>query len=173
MDAEGNEVPRGEVGEVWSRGPNGMLGYWGLPEQTAETITDGWVHTGDMAYMDEDGFIFIADRLKDMIITGGENVFSVEVESTISTHPAVNQVAVVGIPDEQWGEAVHAMVVLQDGAMADAKEIIDHCRERIAHYKCPRSVEIRTEPFPLSGAGKILKRELRAPFWAASDQKVG
>jgi acyl-CoA synthetase (AMP-forming)/AMP-acid ligase II len=130
------------------------------------------VYTGDGAYRDEDGFIFIVDRLKDMIVTGGENVFSAEVESAISTHPAVAEVAVVGIPSEKWGEAVHAIVVPRPEATIGEDEIIEHCRPLIANYKWPRSVTIRNESLPLSGAGKVLKRDLRAPFWEGQGRNV-
>jgi long-chain acyl-CoA synthetase len=142
-----------------------MLGYWKLEEQTAKTLVDGWVYSGDGGYLDEDGFVFIADRMKDMIVTGGENVFSAEVESAISKHPAVAEVAVIGIPDDKWGEAVHAIIVPRDGASVTEDEILDHCRPQIAKYKLPRAMTIRSEPLPLSGAGKVLKRELRAPYW--------
>jgi acyl-CoA synthetase (AMP-forming)/AMP-acid ligase II len=143
-----------------------MLGYWKSPEQTKATLIDGWVMTGDGVYLDEDGFIFIVDRVKDIIVTGGENVFSAEVENVISTHPGVAAVAVVGIPDEKWGETVHAIVIAKKDTKVSETEIIDHCRPLIANYKRPHSVEFRSEPFPLSGAGKVMKRELRAPFWA-------
>ncbi|HYN38218.1 MAG TPA: long-chain fatty acid--CoA ligase, partial [Rhodospirillales bacterium] len=158
-------VPRGTVGEVAVRGLNVMMGYWERPEETARAVIDGWMHTGDGGYMDEDGYIYLVDRLKDMIITGGENVYSIEVENTIAQHPAVGQCAVVGIPDPQWGETVHAIVIPKQDATVSAAEIVAFCKERIAGYKCPRSVDIRNEPFPLSGAGKVLKRELRRPFW--------
>jgi long-chain acyl-CoA synthetase len=166
VDEQDQEVPRGTVGEVVARGPNVMKGYWGMPEQTAQTLRDGWLHTGDAAWMDEEGFIFISDRLKDMIISGGENVYSTEVENALFQHPAVAQCAVIGIPDEKWGERVHAVVVPKPGAERDAAAIIAHCRALIADYKCPRSVEFREDPLPLSGAGKILKTELRQPYWA-------
>jgi acyl-CoA synthetase (AMP-forming)/AMP-acid ligase II len=172
VDEAGNEVPRGEVGEVVVRGPNAMLGYWNHPELTAETLRDGWVHTGDAARMDEDGFIYIADRIKDMIITGGENVFSAEVENAISSHEHVADVAVIGIPSEEWGESVHAIVILNEGGKLTEVEIIAHCRERIAGYKCPKSVEFRFEPFPLSGANKVLKTELRKPHWRGHTREV-
>jgi acyl-CoA synthetase (AMP-forming)/AMP-acid ligase II len=169
---DGRDQPVGEVGEIVTRSPGCMLGYWNLPEQTESTLIDGWVHTGDGAYRDEDGFLFIVDRLKDMIVTGGENVFSAEVESAISTHPAVSEVAVVGIPSEKWGEAVHAIIVPHEGEEVGEAEIIDHCKGLIANYKLPRSITIRRETLPLSGAGKILKRDLRAPFWEGRDRNV-
>ncbi len=172
VDKENNEVPRGEVGEVVVRGANTMLGYWNRPEETAKTLVDGWVHTGDGAWMDDEGFIFIADRLKDMIISGGENIFSAEVESAISKLPGVSEVAVVGIPSDEWGETVHAIVVPHGDASLDQQVVIDHCRALIAHYKCPTSVEIRTEPLPLSSVGKVLKKDLRAPFWEGRSRQV-
>lgn len=164
VDPLGREVPRGTVGEVVVRGPNVMQGYWNKPDQTAQAIRDGWMHTGDGAWMDEDGYIFITDRLKDMIISGGENIFSAEVENALAQHPAVASCAVIGIPSAQWGETVHAVVVLHAGVQAVQEELIDHCKALIAHYKCPRSVEFR-DALPLSGAGKILKTRLREPFW--------
>jgi acyl-CoA synthetase (AMP-forming)/AMP-acid ligase II len=172
VDANDNEVPRGTVGEIRCRGPNTMLGYWKKPQETAAAMRNGWVYTGDAGFMDEDGFVTIVDRIKDMVVTGGENVFSVEVENAVFDHAAVAQCAVVGIPSAEWGEAVHAIVILKEGHVATAAEIIAHCRERIANYKCPRSVEFRSEPFPLSGAGKVLKRELRAPYWEGQRRQV-
>jgi acyl-CoA synthetase (AMP-forming)/AMP-acid ligase II len=171
VDHDGHEVPRGTVGEVAVRGPNVMQGYWNKPEQTALAVRDGWMHTGDGAYMDEDGFIFIADRLKDMIITGGENVYSGEVENALARHPAVAACAVIGIPSDQWGVAVHAAVVRKPGQDASAEELIAHCKSLIAGYKCPRSVAF-TDALPLSGAGKVLKTKLREPFWHGRDRAV-
>lgn len=165
LDANDREVERGVVSEVCARGLNVMRGYWKLPEQTRETLRNGWLHTGDLGFMDEDGFVFIVDRAKDMVISGGENVFSVEVEGAIYEHPAVQECAVIGIPSKQWGEAVHAIVVPKASCSIDPEEIIAHCRQRIAGYKVPRSVTIRVEPLPVSGAGKILKTELRRPYW--------
>jgi acyl-CoA synthetase (AMP-forming)/AMP-acid ligase II len=172
VDENAADVTPGSVGEIVTRGPGMMHGYWNKPEQTAATIRNGWVHTGDGAWADADGFIYIVDRLKDMIVTGGENVFTAEVESVISTHPAVAEVAVIGIPSEKWGEEVHAIIVLREGHAVTDIEIIAHCEPLIANFKRPRSVTIRTEGLPLSGAGKILKRELRAPFWAGRDSNV-
>lgn len=171
-DEDGNDLPNGEVGEIVARSPGSMVGYWKKPEQTAKTLCDGWVRTGDGAYRDDDGFIFIVDRLKDMIVTGGENVFSAEVENVISTHPAVEGVSVIGIPDPQWGETVHAIVILREGHSASEEELIEHCKPLIANYKRPRSISFRSEAFPLSGAGKILKTELRKPFWEGVDRGV-
>jgi long-chain acyl-CoA synthetase len=172
VDPDGRELPRGQVGEVAVRGPNVMLGYWNKPEQTEQAVRDGWMHTGDGAYMDEDGFIFVVDRVKDMIITGGENVFSGEVENALGQHPAVQACAVIGIPDAQWGEAVHAVVVCTPGSDdASPDALIAHCKSLIAGYKCPRSVEF-VEALPLSGAGKVLKTALRAPYWSGRERRV-
>ena len=172
VDAGGKEVPRGTVGEIAARGPGVMLGYWNKPELTANAVRDGWMHTGDGAYMDDDGFVFIVDRLKDMIVSGGENVYSAEVENALAQHPSVGASAVIGIPSEQWGEAVHAVVVLKAGAAATEDQLVAHCRTLIGGYKCPRSIEFRAA-LPVSGAGKILKTELRKPFWAGRDRNVG
>ena len=173
QDEEGKRLPRGEIGEVCIRGGNMMREYWNKPEATAEVFRGGWYHSGDAGYLDEDGYLFLVDRVKDMIVTGGENVYSAEVESAISTHPAVAQVAVIGIPDEKWGEAVHAIVVLAPGAEATAEVVITHARESIAGYKVPKSVEFRSEPLPLSGAMKVLKRDLRAPYWKGRGKAIG
>jgi long-chain acyl-CoA synthetase len=172
VDDEDRELPRGQAGEVCARGMNVMQGYWGLKEQTEQTLRNGWLHTGDIGYMDEDGFVHIVDRAKDMIITGGENVFSVEVEGAIYEHPGVQECAVIGVPSEQWGEAVHAVVVPKPDVSLTAEEIIEHCRQRIAGYKLPRSVSFRSEPLPVSGAGKILKTELRKPYWEEHNRQV-
>lgn len=171
-DEDGNELPRGEVGEVCVRGPNVMMGYWNRPDLTAEAIRDGWMRSGDGGCMDEDGYVYIVDRMKDMIITGGENVYSAEVEDTLHQIPAVVEAAVIGVPDEDWGERVHAIVRLRDGDEMDATAIITHCREQIASFKCPKAVTFRDEPLPLSGAGKILKTELRKPYWKGKEKQV-
>ncbi len=172
VDEEDNEVPPGTVGELCVRGPNVMLGYWNKPEQTAEALKDNWMHSGDGAYMTEAGFIYIVDRVKDMIISGGENIYSAEVESAVHQHPAVAECAVIGVPDEKWGEAVHAIVRLHEGQTAGEQDIIDHARGLIAGFKCPRRVSFRGEPLPLSGAGKVLKTELRKPYWEGEDKQV-
>jgi len=166
VGADGAHLPTGSHGEVAVRGPTVMAGYWNRPELTAETIRDGWLHTGDIGFIDGDGYLTIADRLKDMIITGGENVFSQEVEQALSTHPAVSQCAVFGLPDERWGEAVHAVVTLHAGAQATSPELVAHCREALAHYKCPRQIDIRQGAMPLSGSNKIQKSDLRAEILA-------
>lgn len=172
VDENHAEVPNGDVGQIAVKGPNAMLGYWNKPEVTAETIIDGWVMTGDAGYIDEDGFIFLMDRVKDMIVSGGENVYSAEVENALGQHPDVATSAVIGIPSEQWGESVHAIVILHPGATPSVEELQAHCHTVIAGYKCPRSIEFRTEPFPLSGANKVLKTELRKPFWEGSDRQI-
>jgi len=165
-------MPRGAVGEIRVRGPNTMLGYWNKPQETKAALRDGWVHTGDAGRMDEEGFVYIVDRVKDMIVSGGENVYSAEVENAVAKHPAVSQCAVLGVPHDKWGEAVHALVILKPGRRASAEAIIAHCHTLIAGYKCPRSIEFRLDPFPLSGAGKVLKRELRKPYWEGRSRQV-
>ncbi len=171
-DAEGNELPSGAVGEIWARAGNFMREYWNKPDATADAFHQGWYRTGDAGYLDEGGYLFLVDRVKDMIVSGGENVYSAEVEQAISKHPAVEQVAVIGIPHDTWGEQVHAIVVLRAGATATNSELIDFTRSRIAGYKAPKSVEVRSEPLPLSGAMKVLKRELRRPYWEGHDRAV-
>ncbi|WP_426415138.1 acyl-CoA synthetase [Aestuariirhabdus sp. LZHN29] len=170
VDPAGQELPRGEIGEVIVKGPNVMLGYWNKPEATAEAIQNGWMHTGDAAWMDDGGYIYISDRLKDMIISGGENIYSVEVENVLMQHPSIAACAVIGIPSSEWGEAVHAVLVSADGNELDVQEVRQHCREQIAGYKIPRSVEW-IDTLPLSGAGKILKTALRKPWWEDAGQK--
>jgi long-chain acyl-CoA synthetase len=172
QDPLGRVLPTGETGEVCARAGNFMTEYWKQPEATADAFRGGWYHSGDAGYLDPDGFLFLVDRVKDMIVTGGENVYSIEVENAIASHPAVAQVAVIGIPSETWGEAVRAIVVLRLGETATEQEIIDHAREWIAGYKVPKSVEFRSDPLPLSGAMKVLKRELRDPFWAGRGRAV-
>jgi fatty-acyl-CoA synthase len=166
VDDTNQPVGAGVQGEICIKGPNVMRGYWNRPDATEAAIDkEGWFHSGDIGYLDEDGFLFICDRLKDMVISGGENIFPVEVESAILSHEAVGEVAVIGIPDEKWGEAVHAIIVLKDGMKVSGDDILEHCRTHIASYKMPRGFTFRAEPLPLSGSNKVLKRELRAPFW--------
>lgn len=168
---DGSECARGEVGEVWLRGPGVMLGYWNLPEATAQVLQDGWMRTGDGGRVDAEGMLYIVDRLKDMIITGGENVYSTEVENAVLSLPGVAQCAVLGVPDEDWGERVHAVLVLQPGAAVDAAAVVAHCKQLIAGYKCPRSIEFRAE-LPVSGAGKLLKYKLREAYWTGRERQV-
>ena len=166
----GLTVPPGTVGEVLVRSPSVMAGYWRKPDETAEVLTGDWYHTGDLGYRDEESYLFLVDRAKDMIISGGENVYSTEVENALAAHPSVNEAAVFGVPDERWGEAVHAIVVCREDVAPE--ELIAHCRARIARFKVPRQIEVRTEPLPKSAAGKILKRQLRDPHWAGRQARV-
>jgi long-chain acyl-CoA synthetase len=168
--ADGSRAEPGDVGEVLIRGANVMAGYWNKPEQTAAALSGGWYRTGDLGYLDDHGHLYLVDRAKDMIVTGGENVYSTEVEDVLYRHHAVSEVAVFAIPDDRWGEAVHAVVVPRAEVTSD--ELIFHCRTFIADYKVPKRVELRTEPLPKSGAGKVLKRELRAPYWEDQEARV-
>ncbi|MFJ2158081.1 long-chain fatty acid--CoA ligase [Streptomyces sp. NPDC087856] len=170
VDFEDAEVPTGTVGEITVRGGNVMLGYWGQPEETRAAVRDGWMHTGDGGYLDGEGYLYIVGRLKDMIVTGGENVYAAEVENAVARHPAVAQCAVIGVPDAEWGERVHVVVVLHPGAEVELDELREHTRTLIAGYKTPRSMEV-VHALPMSGAGKILKRELRRRHW--TDQQRG
>ena len=149
-----------------------MVGYWNLAEATARTLSkDGWLRTGDAGYMDEDGYVYVHDRVKDMIISGAENIYPAEVENAIFGHPAVSEVAVIGVPDETWGEAVKAIVALKEGQTASAEEIIAFARSRIAGFKTPRSVDF-IAALPRNASGKVLKRELREPYWIGRDRRV-
>jgi long-chain acyl-CoA synthetase len=170
LDTDGSPAPVGVIGELAIRGANVMSGYWNKPAETAAALVDGWYRSGDLGYRDHESYLYLVDRAKDMIVTGGENVYSTEVEDVLYRHPAVLEAAVFGIPDEHWGEAVHAVVVLRAPATVD--ELADHCRRSIAGYKVPKQIQVREQPLPKSGAGKILKRELRAPFWADRDAMV-
>lgn len=170
IDEQGAEVPRGDVGELAARGPNVMSGYWNKPEQTSEVLREGWYRSGDLGYMDGEGYIYLVDRARDMIVTGGENVYCSEVEEVLYKHPAVLEAAVFGIPDHKWGEAVHAVVVAREPVTPDT--LIDYCRDLIAGYKLPKSISFSETELPKSGPGKILKRELRAPFWDGVDRNV-
>ena len=173
LDLNGAQVAPGEIGEVVVSGPNVMLGYWNKPEQTAAVLRNGAYWTGDLGYMDADGYLFLVDRSKDMIVSGGENVYSTEVEDVLYGHPAVLEAAVFGVPDEKWGEAVWAVVVPRaEHWDVDPADILAFCRRQIAVYKVPKGIDLRAEPLPKSGPGKVLKRELRAPFWAGRDRAV-
>jgi fatty-acyl-CoA synthase len=172
LDAEGNRLPPRQVGEIATRSGSNMVGYWNLPDATARTLDkDGWLRTGDAGYMDEDGYLYIHDRIKDMIISGGENVYPAEVESAVCDHPDVAEAAVIGVPDDKWGEAVKAVVVMKPGKTATATDIINFTRERIAGYKTPKTVEF-IEALPRNPSGKILRRHLRDPYWAGKDRQV-
>jgi acyl-CoA synthetase (AMP-forming)/AMP-acid ligase II len=172
QDDDGHEVPRGETGEVCARAGNFMVEYWNNPEATEEVFQGGWYHTGDAGYLDDEGYLFLVDRVKDMIVSGGENVYSAEVESALSKHEAVAQVAVIGIPHETWGEQVHAIIVLDEGGEVTVEELQVFAKQSIAGYKVPKSIDFRDEPLPLSGAMKVLKRELRAPYWEGQERNV-
>ena len=171
IDREGNELPPRAVGEVCIHSPANMIGYWNLPEATAATLRDGWIHTGDAGYLDEDGYVYIHDRVKDMIIYAGENIYPAEIESVLCGHPAVAEAAVIGIPDERWGEAVQAIVVLKEGASARPAQILGHVRRELADFKVPKSVAF-ADALPRTPSGKIKKAELRAPYWQGRERQV-
>ncbi len=173
LSEDGGLQAVGEVGEVVVRGPTVMQGYWNKPEQTASVLRDGHYWSGDLGYMDEEGYLFLVDRSKDMIVSGGENVYSTEVEEVLYKHPAVLEAAVFGVPDEKWGEAVYAAVHLRPGTEGvDAKDLVAFCREYLGGYKVPKGIDLHAEVLPKSGPGKFLKRELREPYWAGRDRAV-
>ena len=171
LDEHGNPVGPGEVGEIVAMAPGNMRGYWGLPEATAAALKDGWLYTGDAGCLDDEGYLYIQDRIKDMIISGGENIYPAEIENALEAHPAVAEVAVIGVPDEKWGENVHAVVVLRSDAHATPEELIGFCREHLAGYKCPKSVEFVDE-LPRNASMKVLKNELRRPHWKSRERAV-
>jgi acyl-CoA synthetase (AMP-forming)/AMP-acid ligase II len=171
--ATGEPVPTGDKGEIWVRTGQLMSGYWGKPDATAAAITpDGWLRSGDGGHMDAEGYLYVTDRIKDMIISGGENIYPAEVERVLAEHPTVADVAVIGVPDERWGEVPKAVVVAEPGAVIDAGALIAYCKEHLASYKCPKSVDVLDE-LPRNPTGKILKKELRKPYWAGHDREVG
>jgi acyl-CoA synthetase (AMP-forming)/AMP-acid ligase II len=171
-DAKGRPLPPRCVGEIWVHSATRMRGYWNQPEATAAAMTDdGWVRTGDAGFMDGDGYVFVQDRVKDMIVSGGENIYPAEVESAIYGHPSVEEVAIIAVPDPKWGEAVKAIVVLRRGCEPDAESIIAYAQQRIGSYKVPRSIDF-VLALPKNASGKILKRELRKPYWEAHDRQV-
>jgi long-chain acyl-CoA synthetase len=172
VDGDGNDLPAGGVGELWTRSVQNMKGYWNKPEATAATFTDdGWLKTGDGGYVDAEGFVFLTDRMKDMIVSGGENVYPVEIENALSLHPAIADVAIIGVPDDRWGETVKAVVVKAEGAEITPQEIIAYARERLAGFKCPTSVDF-AEVLPRNPSGKLLKRELREPYWRGRERNI-
>jgi acyl-CoA synthetase (AMP-forming)/AMP-acid ligase II len=172
LDSDGNRLPPREVGEIATRSGSNMVGYWNLPEATARTLgQDGWLRTGDAGYMDEDGYVYIHDRIKDMIISGGENIYPAEVESALCDHPDIAEAAVIGIPDDKWGEAVKAVVVLKAGKTTTETDIINFLRGRIAGYKTPKSIDF-INALPRNPSGKILRRNLRDPYWSGKDRRV-
>ncbi|HEY7547158.1 MAG TPA: fatty acid--CoA ligase [Blastocatellia bacterium] len=172
VTADGKDAQPGEVGEIVARGPNIMLGYWKRKEDTENALYDGWLHTGDLATVDEDRYIYLVDRKKDMIVTGGENVFSTEVEAVLYAHPLVKEAAVIPVPDADWGEAVHACIVLREGERLNEEEVKDFCRERLANYKVPRSIEFLEGELPKGGTGKILKKQLRERHWQGRERRI-
>ena len=171
VDEQGKEVARGEVGEIAARGDQVMKGYWKLPEATSTTLKDGWLHTGDLGTMDEDGYVYVVDRLKDMIVSGGENVFPREIEDVLFQHPAIADATVIGVPSDQWGEEAKAVVVLKPGQSATAEAILGYCKGKLAGFKRPRSVDF-VAALPKNPSGKVLKRELREPYWAGRGRRV-
>jgi len=172
IDADGNELPIGEIGEIAILSGNNMAGYYNNPEATAKTKdAEGWVRSGDAGYMDADGYLYIHDRIKDMIVSGGENVYPAEVESALYAHPAISEAAVIGVPDDKWGEAVKAVVTVKEGHTLDPVDVINFVRGRLAHFKCPKTVDV-IEAMPRNASGKLLKRELRAPYWEGQSRQV-
>ncbi len=171
IDAQGRALPPRAVGEIRIHSPANMLGYWKRPDATAETLRDGWVHTGDAGFLDEEGFLFVSDRVKDMICTAGENVYPAEIESVLCGHPAVAEAAVIGIPDERWGEQVKALLVLKPGAKATARELLAFARPQLADFKLPRSFDF-VDALPRTPSGKIQKSKLRAPYWEGRERSV-
>jgi long-chain acyl-CoA synthetase len=172
VDDDDHDLPIGEVGEILGYGQNVMKGYWNKPELTAQTLRGGWLHTGDMGYLDEDGYVYVVDRKKDMIVSGGENVYCSEVERVLYQHMAVLECAVIGVPDQKWGEAVKAIIVPKSGTQVQADEVIAFCKERLAGYKVPKSVDI-IEAMPKSATGKIRKTDLREHYWVGITRRVG
>ncbi|HET9528825.1 MAG TPA: long-chain-fatty-acid--CoA ligase [Blastocatellia bacterium] len=169
---DGTDAGPGEVGEIIARGPNIMQGYWKRPEDTELAVRDGWLHTGDLATVDEDGYIYLVDRKKDMIVTGGENVYSTEVEAALYSHPSIKEAAVIPVPDADWGEAVHACIVLRDDHELTEQELLEFCRDRLANYKVPRSMEFIEGELPKGGTGKILKKTLRERHWQGQSRRI-
>jgi acyl-CoA synthetase (AMP-forming)/AMP-acid ligase II len=171
VDANDVDVPTGELGEVIVRGPNVFGGYWGDAASTAEALRGGWMHTGDVGYLSDAGYLYVVDRLKDVIVTGGENVYSREVEDALYGHPDVLEAAVIAIPSDRWGEAVHALVVARAGTAPTAEGLTAHCRQRLASYKVPKSIELVGE-LPRNALGKLNKKALRERYWAGRERTV-
>jgi acyl-CoA synthetase (AMP-forming)/AMP-acid ligase II len=170
--ASGEAVATGEPGEIWVRSEQIMRGYWGKPEATAATITaQGWLRSGDGGHMDADGYVYVTDRIKDMIISGGENIYPAEIERVLAEHPAIADVAVIGVPDERWGEVPKAIVVARPGAVVDADDVLAYCRKHLAAFKCPKSIDT-VDALPRNPTGKILKKDLRKPYWEGRERKV-
>jgi acyl-CoA synthetase (AMP-forming)/AMP-acid ligase II len=168
---DGESAAPGEVGEICGKGPQIMLRYWNQPTATSEAIRDGWMHTGDAGYVDQDGYLFVKDRIKDMIVSGAENIYPREIENILLMHPDIIDAAVIGVPSEQWGETVKAIVVRRPGSAVTEQQIIDHCRSQLAGYKRPHGVDF-VDALPRNGAGKVLKKTLRAPYWEGHQRFV-
>jgi len=171
VDNTGHELPRGQVGEIIARGPQLMKAYWNMPEANAAALVDGWLYTGDAAYMDEDGYIFIQDRITDMVVSGGENIYPSEIENVLFDHPAIADAAVIGVPDARFGEALLGVLVLRNGETLEADDIIAFCRSKLGGYKVPRQFKF-VEDLPRNASGKVLKKVLRAPYWSKSDRNI-
>jgi len=171
VDADDRPVPNGVVGEICGRGPQLMRGYWNLPDATSNALKDGWMHTGDAGSIDDEGFLYIQDRVKDMIVSGGENVYPREVEEVLYQHPAVAEAAVIGVPSEMWGEEVKAIIVRKDGVSVSAEDLLAFCKGRLGGYKRPRSVDF-VEALPRNPSGKVLKKDLREPYWRGHERRV-
>jgi acyl-CoA synthetase (AMP-forming)/AMP-acid ligase II len=168
----GRPVPTGEPGEIWVRSEQIMSGYWGKPDATAAAITpDGWLRSGDGGHMDADGYVYVTDRIKDMIISGGENIYPAEIERVLAEHPSIGDVAVIGVPDERWGEVPKAVVVAAPGAHVDTEQVLAYCREHLASFKCPKSVDV-VAALPRNPTGKVLKKDLRKPYWEGRQRQV-
>lgn len=168
---DGAELPRGAVGEIVVRGPQLMDGYWGLAEATRAALDGGWMHTGDAGHIDSEGFLFISDRVKDMIVSGGENIYPREIEESLFEMPGIADAAVIGVPSERWGESPIAVVVPAAGATVTEQMVLDHCRAHLASFKCPVSVTF-VDALPRSAVGKVLKRDLREPYWRGRDRRI-
>jgi acyl-CoA synthetase (AMP-forming)/AMP-acid ligase II len=171
IDESGHETKPGQLGEVIARGGHVMKGYWKLPEATAQTLKDGWIYTGDIGYRDSKGFLFLVDRKKDMIISGAFNIYPAEIEKILTGHPAVQEVAVIGVPDEKWGEAVKAVVVLQPGAKATQKDLLDYCKQSGAGFRTPKTIDFINE-IPRNPYGKVDKKSLRQPYWQRLEKSI-
>ena len=171
VDEDDNPVPNGTIGEIIARGPQLMRGYWNLPDESAEALRGGWMHTGDAGILDDEGYIYVQDRVKDMIVSGAENIYPRVVEEVLFKHPAIADAAVIGVPDEQWGETVKAIVVLREGAAASDEEIMEFCRDKLGGFERPRSVDF-VNMLPRNPTGKVLKRQLREPYWAGHKRRV-
>ena len=172
VDEDDRVVASGEVGEIVMRGPQMMRGYWNMPDETAEALRGGWMHTGDAGRVDAEGYLYVMDRLKDMIVSGGENIYPRAVEDVLFDHPSIADAAVIGVPDDRWGETVKAIVVLREGSSASETELIDYCRDRLGGMLRPRSVEFR-DALPHAANGKLLKRVLREPYWGGAGTSGG